>query len=234
MLRLEHLSVSYGKHKIIDDFSYDFTEKAVYAVVGKSGSGKSTLVKAIASILPHGGRILWEDELLTPKTHRIALVPQNNGLIPWKTVETNIALPLKMRGNYDPQAMENLCRELGIDHLRKKYPRNISGGEAQRAAMARAFLTNPHVLLLDEAFGALDAITKDEVYKVFLDTFRRHPVTTVMVTHDIQEALTLARRVLILRKGGVVEAMENPLFSPDADDDAGMLFTLAKEIKEKL
>ncbi len=228
MLHLDNLSVSYGAKNIISGLSYDFNEEAVYAVVGKSGSGKSTLMKAVASIVPHQGRVLWNGELLTPKTHRIALVPQTNGLIPWKTVAENIALPSMLRGEWDENAMAELCAELGINHLFKEYPHHISGGERQRVAMARAFLINPHVLLLDEAFGALDAITREEGHRVFLRAFRRHPVTTLMVTHDIAEALTLARYLLIFREGRIVETMKNPSASP-AD-----IPILTKEIKEKL
>ncbi|MEE0777226.1 MAG: ATP-binding cassette domain-containing protein, partial [Bacillota bacterium] len=225
-------SVSYGKQNIIEALSFGFAEKAVNAVVGKSGSGKSTLIKAVASILPHGGQVLWNDAPLDPQEHRVALVPQSNGLIPWKTVGENIALPFKLRGKFDPKAMEDLCEELGIGSLLNQYPRHISGGQCQRAAMARAFLTNPHVLLLDEAFGALDAITRDEAHRVFLDTFRRHPITTVMVTHDIREALTLGRYLLIFRDGAIAEVLENPLWA--SEDRELRLPILAKEIKEKL
>lgn len=228
MLRLDNLSVAYGSKKIIDGLSYHFTEEAVYAIVGKSGSGKSTLLKAVASILPYEGQVLWNGEPLTPKTHRIALAPQTNGLIPWKTVAENISLPSMLRGVWEEKTMAELCGELGISHLLGDYPRHISGGECQRAAMARAFLIKPHVLLLDEAFGALDAITREEVHRVFLDAFRRHSVTTLMVTHDIAEALVLAHYLLIFRQGRIVETLELPSLS------AADRSTLIKEIKEKL
>ncbi|MEG2406644.1 MAG: ATP-binding cassette domain-containing protein, partial [Clostridiales bacterium] len=159
MLSLQNLTVSYKNYTALNGISIDFYPNRIYGILGKSGSGKTTLTKAIATILPFQGDILINEEKIDCHKHSIALVPQNHGLIPWKTVKENIAFPLKMRKIYDEKALFTIGEELGINKLMNKYPNHISGGEQQRVSMARGFLSKPHVLLLDEAFSALDAIT---------------------------------------------------------------------------
>lgn len=212
MLSLKNVSVGYDTKPLLKNITMDFAENKIYALLGKSGSGKSTLLKGISHILPHTGEITLKGEPLNVKQHRLALVPQKNSLVKWQTVRQNILLPHKLRKEAAPQNMEELCTELGIDTLLHQYPTHISGGEQQRAAIATALLFRPDVLLLDEAFSALDAITKDEVHTAFLNAITKHKVTTIFVTHDIDEALYLAETIIILKNGTLYQTLANPLF----------------------
>ena len=220
MLNLQNVSVGYDEKALLKNISINFAENTIYALLGKSGSGKSTLLKGISHILPHTGEITLKGAPLNVKQHRLALVPQKNALVKWQTVRQNILLPHKLRKEAAPANIEALCAELGIEHLLEAYPGHISGGEQQRAAIATALLFQPDILLLDEAFSALDAITKDEVHTAFLNAITKHKVTTIFVTHDIDEALYLAENIIILKNGGLHEILENPLFGKPKQQNA--------------
>lgn len=234
MLELKDLRVKYDNKEALNGITWKFQENSVYGVVGKSGSGKTTLAKAVAGILPFSGSVTLGDENLNPKVHRIALVPQNHGLIPWKTVADNITLPLKLRGVYREEAFVSVTKELGIDHLLQAWPNHISGGEQQRVAMARAFLAQPHVLILDEAFSALDSITKDEAHQVFLQAYGSYRVTTLLITHDVEEALALSHHVLVLKEGAISAAFENPFRDRKKEECYGDFLSLCSSVKEAL
>ena len=212
MLKLQNVSVCYDAKTILADISLSFAANKIYAVLGKSGSGKSTLLHALAGIKAYRGQIALHGEPLSHNRQRIALVPQKNSLVKWKTIRENILLPLLLRPYREPADLAKLCAELGIAALLDRYPNHVSGGEQQRAAIARAFLFSPDLLLLDEAFAALDAITKDEVHRIFLETIARHKVTTVFVTHDIDEALYLAEEIVIVKDGRCGAPLPNALF----------------------
>ena len=212
MLLLENVSVAYGKKDVLNNINLAFAENRIFAIIGKSGVGKSTLLHAIACIRPFSGRITLNNETVDCGKHRIALVPQKNSLIPWKTVRYNICLPALLRKNSDPllhDKLEKLVDELGISALLEKYTNHISGGERQRVAIARALLFDPDLLLLDEAFSALDAITKSEVQQVFSSAIRKRGVSTIMVTHDINEALYLAEDIYVMKDGICSRAIVN-------------------------
>ncbi|MDO4542286.1 MAG: ABC transporter ATP-binding protein [Bacillota bacterium] len=234
MLKLDKVSVNYENKAAIKNLSLELQGDRVYALVGKSGSGKTTLAKAVAGILPYGGAITLNGEKLDAQKHRIALVPQNHGLIPWKTVAENIALPLKERKVYDAAAFKTVAEELGISHLLKAWPNHISGGEQQRVAMARGFLARPHVLILDEAFSALDAITKEEAHNTFLKVFDRHRVTTLLITHDVEEAIALGHTLVVLGDGEITKVFANPCRGMDRDEDYSAFLALRRRIKEAL
>ncbi len=231
MLTLEDLNVSYQGKTVLNRLHFQFEEEKIYGVIGKSGSGKSTLLKAIAAVLPFEGRILLNREPLDVRRHRIALVPQKNSLVKWHTIRKNIALPLAVRHLYEEDRFQALCREVGIESILDSYPNHISGGEQQRAAICRAFLFKPDVLLLDEAFSALDAITKDDVHQAFLATIRRHKVTTLLISHDMDEALLLAEQILILKDGGFVAALENPLFGLGREENEEQRRDMRREMR---
>lgn len=212
MLLLENVSVAYGKKEVLNGLDLKFDENKIYAIIGKSGVGKSTLLHAIAGIRPFSGHIKLDGEALDRKKHRIALVPQRNSLIPWKTVRKNIYMPALLRKKtYAPLSdkLEKLTEELGISTLLDKYTNHISGGEQQRVAIARALLFEPDLLLLDEAFSALDAITKSEAQQIFFSAISKRGVKTVMVTHDINEALYMAEEIYVMKDGKCEKAIGN-------------------------
>lgn len=234
MLQLENVSIGYKQNLVIRGLSYTFESAKIYAIVGKSGSGKSTLLKAIAAILPYSGDIRLNGEMINRSRHRLALVPQNNSLVRWKTVGYNIAFPTKNRGVFNERAMADICTELGISHLLAQYPNHISGGEVQRAALARAFLSQPDLLLLDEPFSALDTITRSEVHAVFRKTYERHKITTILITHDMEEALYLADTILPFQSGSIAESRENPFGGQSRDGLGQNYVALKKELVQAI
>lgn len=172
----------------------------IVALTGASGVGKSTLLHALAGIVPRqAGEILLDGKAFSPKTHQIALVPQQYGLYPWKRVRENIRLPQQIgKRSVSPDLQEEILSTLGLQELLDRYPQELSGGQRQRVALARAFIMKPDLLLLDEAFSALDVVTAERSRELFLELWSRYPVPTLCVTHSPEEATKLASRTLLL------------------------------------
>lgn len=222
MIKINNLSVYYKdkeKHtKVIENANLTVKKGGICAVIGPSGGGKSTLLKVLAGIiLDYDGEVLIDERTVDPKIHRIGFIPQNYGLARWKTVEENIFLSAKIKDgkrNIDIEFYERILKELKLKDFVKRYPSQLSGGQMQRVSMARALLLKPNLLLMDESFSALDAMTREEVQKLFLEVWEEHKVTTVLVTHDIKEALYLAKDIAVisLSPGKIVEVIHNPLF----------------------
>ncbi len=227
MLEINHISIEYKTKQevvsVIKDLSLTIKEGEAVAILGPSGCGKSTLINALAgNVHIHMGTIEYEKEgkkqLLNSKIHKIGLIPQNCGLLPWKTIEKNCLLPLKIRGerldDNIRQEINKIYKALGIINLLKKYPSHISGGQLQRAAVARAFILQPDVLLMDEPFSALDEINREEAIELFLEVWKQNKPTTILVTHSISEALYLGNRIIVMNseKGNIVYERDNPYF----------------------
>lgn len=168
-------------------------------IIGPSGCGKSTLLKIIAGLdLQFKGRVSIEEQVLTGPSIKQGFIFQEHRLFPWLTVEKNIAADLSLR---DPNVQKKVSELIEIVRLKgfeKAYPRELSGGMLQRAAIARALLRDPDVLLLDEPFGALDAFTRTHLQDVLLDIWKKKGTTMILVTHDIDESVYLANRVVIM------------------------------------
>jgi NitT/TauT family transport system ATP-binding protein len=200
------------------------------AVVGPSGSGKSTLIRVLAGLQPPTrGAALIEvaggaEIPITAPLKQVALMFQDANLMPWRTVTENIALPLELAGT--PKAEREaaalaLLPRLGLDEFARAYPGELSGGMAQRAALGRVLIQHPDVLLLDEPFGALDALTREALSLDLMRVWAQERQTVVMVTHDINEAVLLADRVLVLsrRPGQIVDEVRVLLPRPRALSD---------------
>ena len=231
MLKIDDISVSYRikgkKVPVLQNFSLQLKQGEVLAALGPSGCGKSTLIQVLAGMLPtDSGTVTVATDIvdapLNPKTHKIAVIPQNCGLLPWKTVRQNCLLPLKLHNlRIDDKKLaelEETCRSLNVDSLLERYPRELSGGQVQRAALARAFLQKPDLLLMDEPFSSLDAITRSDAWELFLKIWRQRRPTTILVTHSMEEALYLGKKIAVLdkEKGRLLEQMDNPYFGqPD-------------------
>ncbi|MGV8982578.1 ATP-binding cassette domain-containing protein [Clostridium sp.] len=222
MIKINDLNVWYDnkdKHtKVIENTNLVVIKGEICAIIGPSGGGKSTLLKVLAGIIvDYSGEVLIDGLAVNPKIHRIGLIPQNYGLVKWKTVEQNILLSAKVkdgRGNIDMDFYEKLLNELKLKEFIKRYPNQLSGGQMQRVAIARALLLKPNLLLMDESFSALDAMTREDVQKMFLEVWEEHKVTTIIVTHDIKEAIYLAKDIAVISSspGTIVEVISNPLF----------------------
>jgi len=222
MIEIKNLNVYYknmDKHiKVIENVNLTVKKGKICAVIGPSGGGKSTLLKVLAGIIVnYEGKVLIDGVAVNPKVHRIGLIPQNYGLIKWKTVEENIFLSAKIKDGKDKIDLnfyKKILNELKLKDFVKRYPSQLSGGQMQRVSMARALLLKPNILLMDESFSALDAMTREKVQKLFLKVWEEHKVTTVIVTHDIKEAIYLANDIAIISSspGKIVDFISNPLF----------------------
>ncbi|WP_125580623.1 ABC transporter ATP-binding protein [Lacticaseibacillus suibinensis] len=214
-LTVAGLTALRGDQLVLADLSFVVPDRGILAVLGPSGTGKTTLIDALTRQLPSTGDCRLDDAPIDPRRQHLAVVPQDYGLLPWRTVAQNVALPLKVSQHHrldaaQHQAVAQVMAALGIAELAKRYPNRLSGGQQQRVALARAFAQAPDLLMLDEAFSALDPVVKARAYQLFISQWQARPVTTLLITHDLEEALALGDALLILHHGqGQVQA--NPL-----------------------
>jgi len=191
------LTRRYGERTIIDNVDLDIGRGEFVALLGRSGSGKSTFLRALAG-LDHG--VPGSGRLGTPDA--VSVVFQDARLLPWKTVVDNVSLGLN--GQTPRERALHALAEVELTARAKAWPMQLSGGEQQRAALARSLVREPELLLLDEPFGALDALTRLRMQALLLDLCARHRPAVLLVTHDVDEAIHLAQRVLVLDQGRFV------------------------------
>jgi len=206
VLSLDRVSAAFrdrrGLLHVLDEISFDVKGQQFICVLGPSGSGKSTLLRLLAGLLePVSGTLKFRDKAIEGPKTGIGLVFQAANLMPWRSVVQNIRLPLEVTGKLNGGGIDRV-REMidlvGLQGFEDSLPRDLSGGMAQRVAIARALVQNPELLLLDEPFGSLDAMTRERMGEELLRIWRAEQKTIVMVTHDISEAVFLADRVLVL------------------------------------
>ncbi|MRT27231.1 ATP-binding cassette domain-containing protein [Herbaspirillum sp. CAH-3] len=198
-LRLRALSKSFNGRTVLHDIDLDIEPGEFVAIVGRSGCGKSTLLRLVAQLDgASGGEVLYEHEGSGEPEIRIMF--QDARLLPWKRVQANVALGLPKQAA--PQAL-NALRQVGLDQRAGEWPAVLSGGQRQRVALARALVHDPQLLLLDEPLGALDALTRIEMQSLIESLWRERGFTALLVTHDVQEAIALADRVLLIEDGHV-------------------------------
>nr|WP_092074195.1 ABC transporter ATP-binding protein [Dendrosporobacter quercicolus]NSL47678.1 ABC transporter ATP-binding protein [Dendrosporobacter quercicolus DSM 1736]SDM81157.1 NitT/TauT family transport system ATP-binding protein [Dendrosporobacter quercicolus] len=222
MIRIKHLNLSYSAggrcYDVLKDINLEIAAGETCAIIGPSGCGKSTLLKILAGIITEiDGIVEIAGQQVRPKQQKIGFIPQNYGLLAWKNVYDNILLGAKIKGmNLDGQedGLASMMQLLGLKGLEYRYPGELSGGQQQRVALARAFLLNPDLLLMDEPFSALDALTREDIQQVFLNVWRGHSTATVLVTHHMEEAVYLGRKIVIMSAGPgtISNIVENPLF----------------------
>jgi NitT/TauT family transport system ATP-binding protein len=205
-LRVEHLSHVYDDHnghvEALDDISFEIASGEFVCIVGPSGSGKSTLLRSLAGLTPpQEGRVWLNGQLVETPVRSIGFVFQKANLMPWRSVYDNIALPLELAGidaNEIKRRATALIDLVGLNGFAQTHPHGLSGGMEQRVAIARALIHQPSLLLLDEPFGALDALTRERMALELTRIWAARKTTVVMVTHSIQEAVFLSDRVLVL------------------------------------
>jgi ABC-type nitrate/sulfonate/bicarbonate transport system ATPase subunit len=226
MLEINNLSVSYiskkNTVKALGPLSMEIESGDIIAIIGPSGCGKSTLLHVLSGIIKeYSGQAALNGAKLNPKIHDIGFIPQNFGLLPWKSVEKNCLLSLKIKHKIIDSELkariDYIMNKLNINDLRDRYPKELSGGQKQRAAIARAFIMNPDLLLMDEPFSALDALTREEAQELFIDVWNQYKPTTVFVTHSIEEAIYMGKKIVIMSHcpGIIVETIDNPLFNTE-------------------
>ena len=202
ILQIEDVSKSFEDEQIINDISLQLKEGEIVSLLGVSGGGKTTLFNIIAGLsTPDKGNVFLEGEDITGKPGKISYMLQKDLLLPYRTILDNVALPLIVRGMKKKEARKKAAEffeEFGLVGTEKKYPSQISGGMKQRAALLRTYLFSEKVALLDEPFSALDMLTKATVHEWYLDVMEKIRLSTLFVTHDIDEAILLSDRIYIL------------------------------------
>lgn len=235
IIQLDNFSVHFGERIAVNHVSFNIYEKKTYAIVGPSGCGKTTLLYAFADLLSPlstlSGTFNKSDSL------RTSIVLQDYGLFPWKTVMENTILPLKLQSKKEGplksnkndwvQRAETLLTQLGLGNHLTDYPSTLSGGQKQRVAIARSWVISPNILLLDEPFSALDAMTRESLQEEVIQLFVKEPKTIITVTHSIEEAVMVGETIFVLSKDGSLKGLVNngafissssPLFSTSNAD----------------
>lgn len=216
MIRLEHVTKSFGRYKALDDVSIVVEEGEFLTVIGRSGCGKTTMLRMINGLQkPDSGKVyaagedVGEADLIRLR-RKIGYVIQNKGLFPHMTVEKNIIYVPVISGQKDKRQNRKLAEELiglvGLEReMLERYPEELSGGQQQRVGIARALASRPKLLLMDEPFGALDEITKRAMQNELLALQKKLGMTVVFITHDIREAMKLGDRVLVMEQGKIAQ-----------------------------
>lgn len=236
-IEIDHVTKTYltkrDERQALGPITLNVTSGEMVAVVGPSGCGKSTLLSLIAGLMPvTSGEIRLFGEPVKGPSPRIGYMLQRDGLLEWRTVEENIALGLEIRGQKNRKTLEHaryLLKEMGLASVIQHYPSQLSGGMRQRVALVRTMAVQPDILLLDEPFSAVDYQNKLHLEQLLVSIRRQHKITTVLITHDLEEALALANRIIVLsrrpgqirrmitlpeevRKADPLEARSHPLF----------------------
>ena len=240
-IQVEGLCRDYGGVPVLADLSFTLPKGETLAVIGPSGCGKSTLLYLLAGLdTPTRGHIrMGGTPRANRKQGRIAFVLQDYGLFPWKTVEDNLALPLALHGvpaSAQKEAVRDMLEELGLSGLEDRYPIQLSGGQRQRIAIGRALITEPEILLMDEPFSSLDALTREHLQSTVLSLWQRRRPTCVLVTHNVAEAVFLGKHVMVLNGHPArrVLWLDNPCFGNASCQDRDVHFALTRQIYEAL
>jgi len=244
LLCFSGVSVDYGTgtdavHAIADT-SLCVERGMVLALIGASGCGKSTMLRVAAGLVrPTAGTLYADGVPVNPHILRIGFLPQNYGLLAWKTVRENILLGAQIKGMWNAgrmNAFDEIVSDLGLSGLLTRYPCELSGGQQQRVGLARAFLLAPDLLLMDEPFSALDAITRESMQEIFLSLWKKHAVTTMLVTHYVEEALMLAGRIAVMTgtPGRIAEIIDNPLAGDLTHRCMPEFFAMGQELRAKI
>jgi NitT/TauT family transport system ATP-binding protein/sulfonate transport system ATP-binding protein len=243
ILRIESVNRTFltdddGTVEALRDVSLDVKRGEFVSVIGSSGCGKTTLLRLIAGLdSPESGELLLDGERIVAPSPQRGYVFQQGSLFPWRTVEQNIAVGLKAQGKYRENRSEvaRYIELIGLRGFEKSFPHQISGGMAQRVAIARALINNPTVLLLDEPMGALDSFTRADIQDKLLELWQRQGATMILVTHDVDEAIYLSDRIVIMtpRPGKIKEIIRVRLPHPRHRGGSEFL-SIRRDILEKL
>lgn len=202
VLSADHITKSYGERTILSDVSVRLDQQEIVCLLGVSGAGKTTLFHILSGLsVPDRGRVFLKGEEITGRPGKVSYMLQKDLLLPYKRIVENVALPLTIRGRKKREALEEASSyfdQFGLAGTQMQYPAQLSGGMRQRAALLRTYLSSEGVALLDEPFSALDTITKSAIHEWYLDIMEKISLSTLFITHDIDEAVLLSDRIYIL------------------------------------
>lgn len=241
LVSLKNYGLSYPQTSVFSNLSLDLMPRTSYALLGPSGCGKTSLLYAIANLLPNGAQTIGEKNLKPDL--KISTVLQEYGLFPWKTVFENTILPLQLNPNSLTQKNKHdiesktrtLLKQLGLGEHIHHYPKALSGGQKQRVAIARAGLFAPDLLLLDEPFSSLDALTREDLQDQLKATLCQSDFSLFLVTHSIEEAVFLAQTIFIMHPDGTIaHTIDNPECTALHWREADAYFKRIKHIRKFL
>ena len=222
ILKLSNISKAFDNKEVLRKLDLQVNMGDFVAVVGRSGCGKSTLLRIIAGLEQiSSGNITVNGQELNGRNKSAKIMFQDGRLLPWKKVYDNVGLGLKL--DSQKQQILKILEQVGLSDRSQAWPSELSGGQQQRVALARALIHEPQLLLLDEPLGALDALTRIEMHELIENLWREKQLTTILVTHDVEEAVVLANRVILIEEGEIVMDLpirlpyprqrDNPIFS---------------------
>ncbi|MGE5654304.1 MAG: ABC transporter ATP-binding protein, partial [Bacillota bacterium] len=216
MIVVDSLSVRYGESEALDLVDLTIRSGSTCAIIGPTGCGKSTLLYTMAGLVqPDQGQVLVNGELVRAPRHGTSLILQDYGLFPWLTARGNVRMAAELSGTARHEISERcseLLDRLGLAGAAEHFPSQLSGGQRQRVAIARALISEPDLLLMDEPFSALDALTRESMQAMIRDQWQQRELTTVLVTHSIEEAVYLGEQIVVMTPspGRIRESLSNP------------------------
>jgi len=239
IIRLESVSKTFSELEVIRDLSFEVMDGEFLSIIGPSGCGKTTVLRLISGLdLPAKGRVLFKGKEVKKPTKEIGFVFQESALFPWRTVKKNIEFPLELNGTSKEERDKKSRRYVelvGLEGFENAYPHQLSGGMKQRASLARALAAKPEVLLMDEPFASLDALSREEMQGELHRIWEKEKKTVVFVTHSVEEALFLSDRIIVLtyRPAGIKEEIHIDLERP-RDRGSEPFMSMRKSIEKKL
>ncbi len=241
MISVRGVTVEYGRGsarvQAVEDVTLDIQNGESIALVGPSGCGKTTLLFAMAGLhQPTAGQIDVGGSPVQGPRKEVALILQNAGLLPWKTVRQNANLSLLLNKEYPAKNADRVLEDLGLGGVKTRYPSELSEGMKRRVGIARALSTAPSVMLMDEPLASLDTLTKERIQELFLELWKQHQFSQVLVTHDIEEAAFLGQRIIVLteRPARVKSIVDNPEMGEIAYRGTEAFMRKVRQLREAL
>ncbi len=247
-LDIKNCSAGYGGKPVFSNLNLTFNPGDTVTLLGPSGCGKTTLLLTAAGLIkPLEGRVFLDGSPLGPADKRVGVILQNYGLFPWMTAEENVSLALKIQGGFKGKERSEKSRgsvaavfsDLGLEGLEKRYPSQLSGGQQQRVAIGRTLVLNPSVLLMDEPFSALDAISREKMQDLLLRLLSGRDIITLFVTHSVEEAVFIGRKILLMHPSSgtgtaVIREYENPSGGSLSYRNDSSFFSLSRQVRAAL
>lgn len=238
MIEIKELSYSYGNEKVLNNINLKVPKRTTCAVIGPSGCGKSTFLYILAGLIPFSsGEVIIDGSPIKGVRRNTGIILQDRGLLPWKTVWDNTALGIMAR-DFDRKMIgariTSTLEELDILEHKNKFPSQLSGGQKQRAAIARTLVTEPDLLLLDEATAALDAAAQERIQDLILELYNKKSMTLLLVTHNIEEAVFLGQSIVVMKKSRISKVIDNPCFGDREIRGKQEFYRLCNEVRGSL